>query len=85
MHLSSTHVGRLPIELPRHAWFRLLEVPSAAQEGSDTSTNEREHEIISDGKIIAVAADNPKNSWLLTPDRASTVVECAPLLATVRR
>jgi hypothetical protein len=60
IHLSSTHVGRLPIELPRHAWFRLLEVPSAAQEGSDASTNEREHKIISDGKIIAVAADNPR-------------------------
>jgi hypothetical protein len=44
---------------------------SSHPEARDTSSLHGQHKIISDGKIIAVAAGKTKNSWLLTPDIGS--------------
>jgi hypothetical protein len=63
-------VKRLPADLIR----RGLAGPNPARidpplaESRDTSSLHGQHKIISDGKIIAVAAGKTKNSWLLTPD-----------------
>jgi hypothetical protein len=44
-------------------------------ETRDTSSLHGQHKIISDGKIIAVAAGKTKNSWLLTPRHRQRVRE----------
>jgi hypothetical protein len=45
-------------------------------ETPDTSSLHGQHKIISDGKIIAMAAGKTKNSWLLTPKHRQRVQGC---------
>jgi hypothetical protein len=75
MNLLSVLVGFGVSSIPAAADVSQAQIPARMDpplaETPDTSSLHGQHKIICDGKIIAVAAAETKNSWLLTQASAA--------------